>query len=134
VSPAPPPPEFLALLNHLDRSVPAGLDIHLVVDNYGTRKHPKVKDLAGAPAALPHSLHPDLRQLTQSGGAPVRPHQQQATRRGSFRSVSQWGGQKIDADVASYNPLHRPFASTATADSIFAKLQRPCKVINGTSH
>src|SRR5450631_2364246 len=35
--------EFLAFLNHLDRSVPAGLDIHLVADNYGTHKHPKVK-------------------------------------------------------------------------------------------
>src|SRR5579859_6402947 len=35
--------EFLAFLNHLDRRVPAGLDIHLVADNYGTHKHPKVK-------------------------------------------------------------------------------------------
>jgi putative transposase len=35
--------EFLAFLNHLDRSVPAGLDIHLVADDYGTHKHPKVK-------------------------------------------------------------------------------------------
>jgi putative transposase len=42
--------------------------------------------------------------------------------------------QKIDAYVASYNLHHRPFVWTATADSILAKLQRLCKVINGTSH
>jgi transposase len=35
--------EFLAFLNHLDRSVPAGLDLHLVADNYATHKHPKVE-------------------------------------------------------------------------------------------
>src|SRR5258708_7352438 len=30
--------------------------------------------LAGAPSALPHSLHPDLRQLAQSSRALVRAH------------------------------------------------------------
>src|SRR6202035_3138316 len=41
--------EFLAFLNHLDRSVPAGLDIHLVADNYGTHKHPTVKTWLARP-------------------------------------------------------------------------------------
>jgi putative transposase len=34
--------ELLAFLNHLDRSVPTGVDIHLIADNYGTHKQPKV--------------------------------------------------------------------------------------------
>jgi hypothetical protein len=34
---------FVAFLNHLDRRVPAGLDIHPAADNYGTHKNPKVK-------------------------------------------------------------------------------------------
>ena len=38
------------------------------------------------------------------------------------------------AYVASYNLHHRPFAWTATADSILAKLQLLCKLINGTAH
>lgn len=34
---------FIAFLNHIDRAVPADLDVHLVFDNYTTRKHSKVK-------------------------------------------------------------------------------------------
>src|ERR1700689_1043932 len=125
--------EFLAFLNHLDRSVPAGLDIHLVADNYATHKHPKVKTwLARRPryhlhytptyASWPNQVERWFGLITQ-----------QAIRRGSFRSVAELV-QKIDAYVASYNLHHRPFAWTATADSILEKPQRLYKLINGTAH
>jgi putative transposase len=58
---------------------------------------------------------------------------QQAIRRSSFRSVGELV-QTIDAYVANYNLHKRPFAWTATADAILAKLQRLCKLINGTLH
>jgi putative transposase len=125
--------EFLAFLNHLDRSIPAGLDIHLVADNYGTHKHPKVKTWLARRARYHIHYTPTyaswLNQVERWFGLIT----QQAIRRGSFRSVSELV-QKIDAYVASYNLHHRPFAWTATADSIPAKLRRLCKVINGTSH
>jgi putative transposase len=35
--------EFLAFLRHIEANVPAQLDVHLVVDNYATHKHPKVR-------------------------------------------------------------------------------------------
>ena len=35
--------EFLQFLRHIDASVPKELDVHLVIDNYATHKHPKVK-------------------------------------------------------------------------------------------
>src|SRR5215216_6697521 len=35
--------EFLAFLRHLDASVPTELDLHLIIDNYATHKHPKVR-------------------------------------------------------------------------------------------
>jgi len=35
--------EYLDFLKHVDANVPQGLDIHLVVDNYSTHKHVKVK-------------------------------------------------------------------------------------------
>jgi transposase len=35
--------EWLAFLKHIDAETPAGLTLHLVVDNYATHKHPKVK-------------------------------------------------------------------------------------------
>ena len=58
---------------------------------------------------------------------------QQEIRRGSFHSVKELV-QKIDDYVAHYNLHRRPFAWTATADSILAKLRRLCKLINGTLH
>jgi len=41
---------------------------------------------------------------------------------------------KIDSFVTHYNASSRPFIWTASADSIFDKLGRLCKVINGTVH
>jgi hypothetical protein len=35
--------EFLRFLEGVDEAVPEALDIHLVMDNYGTHKMPKVK-------------------------------------------------------------------------------------------
>jgi putative transposase len=35
--------EFLAFLRRLDDGIPEGLDVHLIVDNYATHKHPKVR-------------------------------------------------------------------------------------------
>src|SRR5215469_4040731 len=35
--------EFLQFLERIDQSIDAELDIHLVLDNYGTHKHPEVK-------------------------------------------------------------------------------------------
>src|SRR5205807_1676831 len=58
---------------------------------------------------------------------------QQAIRRGTFRSVKELVA-KIDAFVQSSNASARPFVWTATADSIFAKVQRLCERISGTGH
>ena len=35
--------EFLKFLRQVDRDTPEGMDLHLIVDNYSTHKHPKVK-------------------------------------------------------------------------------------------
>jgi len=41
--PRHPHQEFLSFLRQIDHAVPANLDIHCIVDNYATHKHPKVK-------------------------------------------------------------------------------------------
>ena len=125
--------EFLGFLRHLDSSIPAGLEVHLIADNYGTHKHPKVRAwLARHPRYHMHYTPTDsswLNQVERWFGLIT----QQAIRRGSFRSVRDLI-RKIDAFVTHYNASSRPFIWTATADSIFEKLKRLCKVINGTPH
>ena len=57
----------------------------------------------------------------------------QAIRRGSFDSVGDLK-RKISEFVDHYNQPPRPFMWTATTESILAKLERLCKVVNGTQH
>ena len=125
--------EFLSFLKHLDRNVPTDLEVHLIADNYATHKHPRVKAwLARHPRFVIHytpTYSSWLNQVERWFGLIT----QQAIRRGSFTSVRQLV-QKIDQYVAHHNLHKRPFAWTATADSILQKLQRLCKLINGTSH
>ena len=49
-----------------------------------------------------------------------------AIRRGSFKSTRQLA-EKIDQFVKGYNRNSKPFIWTATAESIFEKLERLCK-------
>ena len=57
----------------------------------------------------------------------------QSIRRGWFQSVSDLKRQ-INTFVDHYNQHSKPFQWAATADSILAKLERICKVIDGTQH
>ena len=125
--------EFLSFLRSLDACVPAQLDVHLVVDNYATYKHPKVRTwLAQRPRFHMHytpTYSSWLNQVERWFGLIT----QRAIRRGSFRSVKELV-QKIDDFVHHYNRKQRPFVWTATADSILAKIARLCSRISGTRH
>jgi putative transposase len=125
--------EFLAFLRHLDRNVPASLQLHLIIDNYATHKHPKVRAwLARRPRYHLHFTPTSaswLNQVERWFGRIT----QQSIRRGSFTTVKQLI-QRIEAFVHHYNLHPRPFAWTATADSILGKIERFSKVICGTRH
>jgi putative transposase len=125
--------EFLSFLRRLDASIPEELDVHLIVDNYATHKHPKVRTwLAKRPRYHTHytpTYSSWLNQVERWFGLIT----QRAIRRGSFSSVKDLI-EKIDAFVRHYNRSHRPFVWTATADSILNKLTRLCSRISGTAH
>jgi putative transposase len=123
--------EFLAFLRKLDECIPSEIDVHLIVDNYGTHKHSKVRTwLAQRPRYQIHYTPTYSSWLNQVERwfALIT---QRAIRRGSFRSVKELV-EKIDSFVQHYNRSHRPFVWTATADSILAKITRLCSRISGT--
>jgi putative transposase len=125
--------EFLQFLNHIESQVPQGLDIHLVVDNYATHKHRKVKSwLAARPRYQVHYT-PTYSSWLNQVEIWFNIITQKAIRRGSFSSVKKLI-EKIDYFVKTYNIEANPFAWTATADSILAKLNRLFKAIHGTVH
>jgi putative transposase len=125
--------EFLAFLKHIDGSVPADLEIHLILDNYATHKHATVRAwLARRPRYHVHFTPTYASWLNQVERwfALIT---QRAIRRGSFRTVRELV-QRIDTFVTRYNRAASPFTWTATAESILAKLARLAKAINGTAH
>ena len=125
--------EFLAFLREVEANVPAHLDVHLILDNYGTHKHQKVKAwLARRPRFHLHFTPTYASWLNQVERwfALIT---QRAIRRGSFRKVRELI-ERIEHFITSYNTSARPFRWTATADSILAKLDRLTHKISGTSH
>jgi putative transposase len=125
--------EFLAFLKHIDANVPDELDIHLVVDNYATHKHAKVRNwLAQRPRYHMHYT-PTYSSWLNQVETWFNIITQKAIRRGSFRSTQQLR-KKIDQFVKAYNADSKPFQWTATADSIMTKIKRLLDNISGTQH
>src|SRR5712672_2847810 len=125
--------EYLAFLEEVNESVQRTLDIHLVVDNYATHKHPRVQRwLADHPRYHVHYTPTYASWLNQ---VEIWFHliTQRAIRRGTFRSVKDLIT-KIDNYVQQYNPKAKPFVWTATADSILKKIERLCQRISETQH
>ena len=125
--------EFLSFLKHIDANVPPDLDVHLVVDNYSTHKHVKVKRWLAARPRYHIHFTPTYSSWINQVEIWFNIITQKAIRRGSFSSVRQLVN-KIRYFTDAYNPQARPFLWTATADSILQKIQRLCTAISGTRH
>ena len=125
--------EFLSLSQQVGRNVSNNLDIHLIIDNYCSHKHAKVKEwLAVRPRFHLHftaTYASWINQVERFFGIIT----QKAIRRGSFRNVGALT-RKVNAFVKDYNAQARPFMWVATAESILAKIQRLCKAFSGTIH
>jgi putative transposase len=125
--------EYLDFLRQIDQNVPATLDVHIIVDNYATHKHPGVKRWLTLHPRFQVHFTPTYASWLNQVEIWFHRISQHAIRRGTFRSVRELI-HKIDRFVQSSNAQARPFVWTATADSIFAKLQRLCERISGTQH
>jgi putative transposase len=125
--------EFLQFLKHVDANVPKELDIHLVVDNYGTHKHTKIRNWLAARPRYHIHYTPTYSSWLNQVETWFHIITQKAIRRGSFRNTKQLR-EKIDKFVKQYNSDSKPFVWTATADSILAKLNRLLTSISGTQH
>jgi transposase len=117
--------EFVAFLDHLDATVARepGTAIHVVMDNYGTHKHPAVRDwVVRHPEFVPHFTPTSGSWLNQ-----VERFFAQITekriRRGSFRSVGELEA-AIDSYLRTHNERPKPFVWTKPADLILRKVQK----------
>lgn len=125
--------EFLRFLRQIEEAVPEDLDIHLVVDNYATHKHQKIRNWLAARPRFHVHYTPTYASWLNQVEIWFNIITQRAIRRGTFRSVPDLVA-KIESFVATYNRESKPFVWTATADSILAKIERLCIAIAGTGH
>ena len=115
--------EFLRFLRRLDGEFPGQITLHLVMDNYGTHKHPNVQAwLKRHPRFVAHFVPTSsswLKLVERWFGELTA----KAVRRGSFTSVADLES-SIAAFLEAWNENPNPFVWTATVESIQAKLAR----------
>jgi transposase len=124
--------EFLKFLRTLNRNTPAGLDLHLIIDNYATHKHENVRMwLSKHPRFHLHFTPTSsswLNLIERWFGELTR----KRIRRDSFYAVSELVA-AINHYIQSNNKQPRPFIWSARVDDILAKVSR-CKAILETAH
>src|SRR5438034_4086507 len=125
--------EFKKFLATIDKTVAAGLDVHLICDNYGTHKTPAIRAwLARHPRFHMH--------FTPAGSSWINQVERwfgyltdQKIRRGAHKSV-----QALEKDIrdwiADWNTHPRPFIWTKTAEEILESLARYCRRISDAGH
>jgi len=124
--------EFKKFLTTIDKTVPEGLDIHVVCDNYGTHKTPAIKAwLAKHPRVHLH--------FTPTGSSWINQVERwfgfltdQMIRRGVHKSV-QALEHEIREWIKTWNEDPKPFVWKKTAEEILDSLARYLQRVSGTT-
>jgi len=115
--------EFIKFLNTIDREVPDGLQVHLILDNYGTHKHPNVQRWRQRHKRFHFHFTPTSSSWLNQVERWFRDLTDKNLRRGTFDSVPELVA-SIEAYLNAHNSDPTPYVWTATAESILAKVRR----------
>ena len=125
--------EFGKFLRHLDAQVPAGLDVHLILDNYATHKTPAIRRwLAAHPRFICHFTPTSASwlNLVERWFAELTTKKLRRSAHRSTRALER----DIRAWVERWNENPRPFVWTKTADEILAGVAAYSTRISGAGH
>jgi transposase len=125
--------EFRQFLDTVDAATPAELEVHLILDNYGTHKTPSIQRwLLRHPR---YHLH-----FTPTGSSWINLVErwfatltERQLRRGAHRSTRELEA-ALRHYVETYNQDPKPFAWTKTADEILEAVARFCKRTSDSGH
>ncbi len=125
--------EFLQFLRTIEANVPQKLDIHLVMDNYGTHKTDTIKRwLAARPRFHVHFTPTSASWLNQVERW-FSTLTERCIRRGTHRST-----RELERAIRTYldvnNSEPKPFFWSKTADDILASIERFCLRISQSGH
>jgi transposase len=121
--------EWLSFLKLIDAQTPPDRDLHLILDNYATHKHPKVQNwLAKHPRFHLHFTPTSASWLNMVERF-FRDLTVNRLRRGVFHSVPELVA-ALEQYLAKHNKNPKPFVWTAKANDILAKVERARKKLN----
>jgi transposase len=121
--------EFIRFLNAIEREVPAGKIVHVVLDNYGAHKHPKVRAwLRRHPRFVFHYTPTSCSWLNAVEGFFAKLTRRRL-KRGVFRSIVELQA-AINRFLAETNDNPKPFTWTADPDKIIAAVRRGHQVLD----
>ena len=114
--------EYLTFLRQLDRETPKGLTLHLIVDNYATHKHEKVKRWLEKHSRFHHHVIPTSSSWLNMVERFFRELTDKRIRRGVFRSVEELT-RALEDYIAAHNQDAKPFIWTKSVEDILEKLE-----------
>jgi transposase/transposase-like protein len=124
--------EFLKFLKHLDTRYVESLDLHVIVDNYGTHTHPVVQRWLKRHRRFKLHFIPTSSSWLNLVERWFRELTDKSIRRGVFSSVPDRIATIVEF-IRVYNDDPKPFVWTASARSIIKKVNR-CKAVAETLH
>ncbi len=124
--------DFLAFLRRIDQMTPRGLELHLIVDNYGTHKSELVREWLEGHRRFHLHFTPTGSSWLNMVERWLGELTEKRIRRGTFRSVAELV-RAIREYLTVYNESPRKFVWTKDADMILGKITR-CKEALVTPH
>ena len=121
--------EWLKFLRVIDDVTPADKDLHLIVDNYATHKHPKVQRWLARHPRFHVYFTPTSSSWLNMVERFFRDLTQHRLRRGVFRDIAELV-RAIGDYIDRHNEQPKPFIWTATASDILAKVARARKTLD----
>jgi len=121
--------EWVRFLKLIDRQTPKGKQLHLIVDNYATHKHPEVKTWLEKHPRFHLHFTPTSSSWLNMVERFFRDITDKRIRRGVFTSVPELEA-AINEYIAVHNAKPKPFIWAAKASDILAKVTRARAVLN----
>ena len=115
--------EFIRFLNRIERDVPAGKLIHVVLDNYATHKHPKVRAWLERHDRWTFHYTPTSASWLNAVEGFFAKLTRRRLQRGVFHSLVDLQA-AINRYLAEHNQAPQPFVWTAEPEAILAKVKR----------
>jgi len=124
--------EWIKFLRVINRETPKELDLHLIVDNYATHKHPKVKAWLGRHKRFHMHFTPTSSSWLNLVERWFRELTDKRIRRGVFRSIPELIKVIMDY-IDAHNKNPKSFVWTAKAESILEKVKRARTVLDNVA-